>query len=185
MKLDVVLVDIIGAVISSMKVPDPSNPSGFLTINYQYGAKVDVVGSLLALDYAPNHKSEKFPLFAMFLPILEKRGRSVGYYTKVKIPRIVIACASAPTGSTDDQQSRYETDGTFKTVLYPCYYEFLTKLGWSPSIIGQEPSSFEHQKRDNPGIQPVNTPDDNVTTDYVDQLEILNLEIILNQLKTC
>lgn len=171
MKKDVVLVDIIGEVVSSMKV------AGISSVNYEPGKSGDVLKSLIELDNSHSFKGRKYPLLAMLLPVRIYR-ETEGYYGKTRVPRIIIATL---TNSTDNIFKRYKEGGTFKSILYPCYYEFLNCLAKSPNIIGSDPDGFSHAVEDNPGAVPVGTG----SPDYIDAIEILNLELILNQIKTC
>lgn len=167
----VVLVDIFSSVVSSMTV------QGISLINFQAGRYLQILKSLADLDMSVSLKDTKFPLIALSMPIKETRDL-VGFYGTAHIKRIVIAVLSQ---STDDVPTRYQTGGTFKETLYPCYYEFLKRLAQSPSIIGNDPDTFKHTKMDNPGMQPTGQG----LADYVDTIEILDLEIKLTQIKTC
>lgn len=173
MNQDVIIIDILQDVVNAMKVPNIS------TINYQPGRNIQIIKSLADMDTSISYKGNKYPLVSVALPITEKRGLSVGYYAKAKIPRIVIATISSDPN--DDVLARYADDGVFKTILYPCYDEFLNQLAQSKSIVGSDPNSFEHTKMDNPGRQPIGKG----SNDFVDTIEILNLELLLNQIKTC
>lgn len=170
MKSDVVLVDILEDVVNSMSV------TGIPHINYEPGRSIQILKSLNYLDQSITLKDTKYPLVAVVLPAREFRGS--GYYSLVKIDRIVIATI---TNSTDDVLTRYKDGGTFKSILYPCYYEFLNQLARSTSVIGSDPDKFTHVKMDNPGVQPIGQG----LSDYIDSIEILNLEITLTQFKTC
>lgn len=132
------------------------------------------------MDNSINFKSEKYPLGAVYLPAIEKRGLSVGFYSHVIIPRIVLAQIVSWDG-TEPILERYEDNMSFKTILYPAYYKFLECAANHPQIIEQDPYSFEHTKQDSPGTQPVTKG----YNDYVDYIEILNLELTINQIKTC
>lgn len=168
---DVYLVNIIGDVVSSMNDK---------TINYQPGSTEQITKSLIDLDNSITSKGRKYPLIAMVMPIKEKRGRSVGYYAKVTIPKIVIATIS--NYPTDDVLLRYDVrNGVFPNVLYPLYYDFLEKCGASPMIIGEDPNSFEHTKIDYPNIRRLSSE----TNDWVDYMEISDLVLIINQIKNC
>ena len=116
----------------------------------------------------------------MVLPITERRGRSVGGYAKIVIPKIVIATIS--NHPTDDVLLRYDlTTGVFPNVLYPLYNDFLYRCGVSPMVKGQDPDAFEHIKMDCPNVRRIASG----TNDWVDYIKISNLELFINQLKTC
>lgn len=173
----VYLVDVIKSITDAMTVPiTGSDPAANYTINFEPGRSYQIIKSLNDLDYSITMKGEKYPLVAMIMPVTERRG--TGFYATAVISRIVIATI---TNSTDDIFTRYQSGGTFKEILYPCYYEFLRRLAWSPYIIGSDPDMFVHTKIDNPGEQPVGNP----STDFIDSIELFNLELIFNQIKTC
>jgi len=170
MNEQVILVNIIGDICKKMSVVP----------NYQPGSGEQIVKTLNDLDNSITQKGYKYPLLAMVLPVLEKRGRSVGFYAKVTIPRIVICTIS--NYATDDVLLRYDpTTGVFPNILYPMYYDFLYQCGVSDNVNGQDPNAFEHQKRDCPNVRRLSSQ----TNDWVDYIEILNLELTLLQIKTC
>ncbi len=169
MNYDVVLVDIIGEVVSAMQVPD-------LTVHYEAGTSFQIIKSLSDFDNSVTQKDDKYPLVALILPVREKRG--LDFYATVTIPRIVIATL---TRYTDDVKKKYQTGGTFKSILYPCYNEFLRCLAKHKNVLGQDTNSFRHDKLDNPSEQVAAKG----SQDFIDTLELLNLEITLIQSKTC
>lgn len=168
MNEDVILVDIIKEVVSSMSI----------SCNFIAGRNVQIVEGLLKIDNSVTNKLQKYPLIALVTPIKETRTTN-GYYADVKIPRIVIAVKSLD--KTASVLKRYENGGTFKSSLYPIYYEFLKKLAHCRWILNSDPDNFPHKKMDNPGIQPASES----MNDYVDCIEIFDLEFKINQLKTC
>lgn len=171
MTQDVYIVKVLGDIVSSM-----SNQP----INYQPGSTEQIVKTLNDLDNSITSKGAKYPLIAVQLPVTERRGRSVGFYAKVTIPKIVIATIS--NYPTDDVLLRYDLKtGVFPTILYPIYYDFLYQLGVSPRVEGQDPNMFEHTKIDYPNVRRLASG----TSDWVDYIQISNLELFINQLKTC
>ncbi len=141
MNYDVVLVDIIGEVVACMKVPN-------LNIHYEAGSSFQIIKSLNDFDNSITQKDEKYPLVALVLPVREKRG--LDFYATATIPRIVIATL---TGYTDDVKKKYQDGGTFKSILYPCYNEFLRCLAKHKNVLNQDSNSFRHDKLDNPSEQ--------------------------------
>lgn len=175
---DPVVVDVLGSVVAAMRVAGISDMSkpGASNINYEPGRNIQIMKSLNDLDNSISYKGNKYPLIGVVLPIPETH--SSGFLTVARVPRIVIAMIS---NSTDDVFTRYQTGGTFKSILYPCYREFMKQLTLSPRVVGNDPDLFKFTKLDSPGSQPVGQG----VTDYVDTIEILNLEIILNKIKNC
>ncbi len=167
-------------VVASMQVVNPvADPSANFVINYEPGRSIQILRSINELDNSITLKGLVYPLFAMLMPIRERRGS--GFYAEVTIPRIVIATLTQTGMGTEAVLNKYESSGTFKTVLYPLYYEFLKQLGRCKNILGSDPNYFEHTKMDNPGQQPVGEG----SSDYIDSIEILDLKLTLIQTKTC
>jgi hypothetical protein len=168
---DVYLVKVIQDIVSSMSDK---------TINYQPGSTEQITKSLNDLDNSITSKGKKYPLIAMVMPVPERRGKSVGFYAKVVIPKIVIATKS--NYPTDDVLLRYDLlTGVFPTILYPLYYDFLYQCGVSAMINGQDPNAFEHTKTDYPNIRRLSSE----TDDWVDYMEISDLVLFINQIKNC
>lgn len=172
---DVVLVDIFQDIVSAMELP-----SGINQLNYEPGMWYQILNELTDLDNSITLKGIKFPLFAMQMPIKERRGEQIPGYAKVTIPRIVIANLTKTGTGTERVLDKYDSDGNFKTVLYPLYYEFLKRLSRSTSVINNDPENFIHTKMDVAGIKTTEN-----TNDFIDSIEILDLEINLRQIKTC
>lgn len=173
-KQDVVLVKIMQTVVNSMVSP-VANP-----INYEPGRSIKILESLSDNDNSISYKGLKYPLVAMLMPIREQRGVA-GYYATARIERIVLLTHVDGFDDTQYTLRKYDPSGTFTTILYPMYYEFLRCLALHPEIIGMDPDSFIHTKMDNPCPQPIGQG----SSDYVDTIEILGLELTLNQSKTC
>jgi len=175
---DFILVDVIQSVVNSMVVPNPDG--GNFYINYEPGRSSQIIASIVDLDNSITMKGLKYPLLAMVMPIRESRGVG-GFYGKVTIPRIVIATLTKSGEGNETVLSKYDSSGTFKKVLYPLYNEFFKRLAQSPNVNCSDPYAFVHDKMDNPGQQAIQES----TTDYIDSIEILNLEFILLQSKSC
>jgi hypothetical protein len=172
---ETILVDIIGDCVSQMRVKGISSDTSS-NINYDAGSFIQIIDKLNTFDESITLKSKKYPLVALRTRMREKRG--LGFYAKTIIDKIVISTIS---NDTDDVLQRYSVNGTFKKILYPCYYEFMFRLAQSPKIIGSDPDAFIHIKMDSPGVQPLTLGG----TDFIDSIEIIGLEIILNQIKNC
>lgn len=170
MNQPVVLVDIMKEVVASMF-------DGTQNVHFEPGRANQIMKELNYLDNSITFKNKKYPLIAMFMPARESIS-STGHYASVTIDRIIIATI---TNSNDSVLKRYEEGGTFKSVLYPCYYEFLNRLVRHKNVLWADPTSIKHTKMDVPGVHPIGQG----TTDYIDSIDILNLEINLSQSKIC
>lgn len=175
MNEDILLVDLITEITDAMRVPDPNNVGQFLTLNYEPGRDSQIIKSLIELDESMTLRANKYPLIALMFPIRQKKG---GGYTSIFVKRLLIATI---TIGTDGVKKRYQEGGTFKGILYPCYYEFMRKLAFNRNTVIQDPHSVIHTLLENPGEQPIAQG----LNDFVDTLEINDLEIKINKLKNC
>lgn len=160
----VYIVDIIGDVCTKVATETE------MSINYQYGFGVQILESLKLKD---SGKSGKYPLIALYFPISEDRGK--GYYADVLIRKIVIANL---TNKDDRPTQRYEK--VFKTILYPVYYSFLRQLARNSYIQCKDPDMIVHRKTDFPSVSVATG-----INDFVDSIEITNLQFSLKQIKFC
>jgi hypothetical protein len=147
-----------------------------MDVNFEPGLSSQIVRSLILNDESSSFKDKKYPLLAMLMPVREKRG--LGVYALIKIDRIIIATLTKSGDNTESVKDRYKTGGTFKDILYPCYYEFLDKLAWSGFIAESDPNALKHDKLDVPGAG-------GKGIDFIDSIEILNLEFNLVTQKIC
>jgi hypothetical protein len=170
MNQPVIIVDILKAVVESMTV------TSIPTVYYEAGRAIHIIKRLTEKDLSIDEKNSKYPLIAVFLPI--KENFDDGHYCKAVIEKITIATLTDPMSPVLE---RYQDSKTFKSILYPCYYEFKRRLAMSRNVIGSDPDSFKHTKIDNPGVLPIGEG----VNDYIDSIDILNLELTFSQIKTC
>jgi len=169
MNQPLVLVDIMKEIVESMQVPDPANEGEFLALNYQPGRSPQILQMITTQSQSAEHKDFRYPLIGLLMPFREPMGAGgSSANTVVRVERIVIACL---TDSNKSVLERYAEGETFKSILYPCYYELLYRIANSLSVSGQDPAMFPHTKVDLPGNKPINAE----TNDNIDFIEILNL----------
>lgn len=164
-----ILVDLFTDVVQSMQV------EGIDYINYEPGRSSQILENLSKSDYSNSFKDKKYPLIALLMPVDIEWG---DYYGKARIQRVVFG---ALTNTTDTVLERYKVGGTFKSILYPCFSEFLIKLAQHPNVVTKDPQAIRFTQRDNPGAQPIG----DTSRDFIDTIEILNLEITLSKTQTC
>lgn len=171
----VTIVDVFTGITDKMKV---SLATSSISLNFSYGRSIQILTSLQKMNNSVDaaRRNAKYPLFALFMPFDEIVGGD--YYVNVKFPKIVIAALS---NGTDTPETRYEK--TFKNILYPVYQEFLNQLGRCPYIVLQNDSYIPHRKRDNPGSPPPKDAGGIQFNDYVDAIEIYDLQLTF-QLRT-
>ena len=164
-----VVYDVFKAAVAKMKIP------GYDSVNFEGGRSYEIVKSLIEKDNVQVLQSLKYPLVAVLMPVVENNGTG---FQIVRVNRIVIAHLTNQDISVDQ---RYSPEEVFKTVLYPCYKELLRQLAWSTSTSMGDPWAIPHACFDNPSRQSIGKG----LQDYVDTIEIGNLELILHQIKTC
>jgi hypothetical protein len=174
------IVDIIGEVVQATDAV--LFPTLHKHILYTYGRSIQILNKLQILNQGvkAETKNGKYPLFALFQDFPEDNSGSNGYYCTVRFPKISIATL---TKSTDQPIVRY--DQTFKPILYPIYREFLRQLMRHKNIVGNDPDAIPHIKWDRPGTQPEGDKMASNFNDYVDAIEIQNLQLTFRQIKTC
>jgi hypothetical protein len=164
-----VVYDVFKNAVAKMKIP------GYSVVNFEGGRSYNIVKSLIEKDNVQVLQTLKYPLVAVLMPVAESLGTG---FQVVRVNRIVIAHLTNPDIGVDQ---RYSSDEIFKTVLYPCYTELLRQLAFSTATSIGDPWAIPHSKFDNPSRQAVGQG----LQDYVDTIEIGNLELILHQIKTC
>jgi len=175
---DVFVIDVIGSVVSSMKVNNPDDPSKFLPVFFNPGSNAKIIEYLKKQD-GTALGGFKYPLVALVMPISEKSGLG---WNDVTFPRIVIAQLTKTNTGTENVLAKYDQDGIYKTILRPCKDEFLRQLAWSTFTNMGDPDAFEFTSRDIPSTQPIGQG----LNDFVDITEILNLKVpIFSQIKSC
>lgn len=167
------IVDIIGQVVAATDAK--LFPTLGKHIDYLYGRPSQILTQLTRMNGAPATKGLKYPLIALFMDFPEQSGGSA-YYAEVKFPKISIATL---TTFDDIPAQRYAK--TFKTTLYPILQEFLRQLARHPNIVGNDPYAFPKLKWDRPGTQ----PEGGNPNDYLDAIELQNLQLTFKQVNTC
>jgi hypothetical protein len=177
------IIDIIGEVVAAVDAAlFPIIPGTQKHILYEAGRGSQVLKKLIQLNNAtnPTTKAKKYPLVALFQDFPETSDTF--YYCKVRFPKISIA------NFTDHEKwdNKQKYDNNFKPILYPIYREFLNQLSRHKNIVGVD---FPHVKIDRPGTQPATGKDGQKDfpnfSDYVDAIEIQNLEITFKTVQFC
>jgi hypothetical protein len=168
------IVDIIGNVVASIRTGE--------TPYYLYGHPIEVVNTLSEWTKSPTLKMKKFPLIVLFQDFEEQKGKHQSINSSVSL-NMVICMNTLPSYKSHD---RY--DATFKTVLYPLYDLFISKLATCGYFHNASESLISHVKIDRVfwGKSGLNGNTANAFNDYIDAIEIKNLDLdILNQFKNC
>lgn len=147
-------------------------------INYEFGPTDDII-KLLQFNKGAVPVVANYPLVAMFcnpMDVMIKKGG--GYDMVATIKKIVIATV---TNLPDLPTTRI--NATFVPILYPIYFELLNQIAQLPTVVVQDPNAIVHSRQDIYGKVQASQPDG--ISDYLDIIEITNMQLTFNQLKSC
>lgn len=159
------LTDVIGTIVTATAEALDIN------IKYMYGDVNEVVNRLSIMSKTPEAVVNKYPLFAMFTDIPEKRETSEDIQSEVVIPTIVIA-----TFTKSNYHSTERMEKSIKLILHPIYEAFLEQLRISNLI--KNYSLIPHTKvnRLSWGQSAIFTTN-NAGSDFIDAIEIKDLSL--------
>jgi hypothetical protein len=145
-------------------------------IDFQYGHRVELIQTLAQKDSDPQQRFLKYPLVYLVQDFRERRGREVGVYAEVSL-NIIIAHQTESTDKITDRMAK-----VFKPVLYPIYYSLIKQLATIPQTLEGYQDQISHDKWDRSywGTQAVSSNTANVLNDYVDAIDIQNLDLKIN-----
>jgi hypothetical protein len=168
------IVDIIGSVVSSMRVGTAETPY------YLYGVGSEIRETLTEWTNHKTKKFSKFPLIILIQDFSEDKGQNQAVNSKVSL-NIILCKDTLPSYRSADRYTN-----VFKPVLYPLYDLFLAKLTESGYFLDDSPGLIAHKKTDHVfwGRNGLYDKAGNVFSDYIDAIEIENMELeILNYSK--
>lgn len=173
MKQPVIIEEIIGQVV------DKVSTKLEMDVRYLFGPASEIEDTLLEITKAQGFTEEplkKYPLIVLFTDIPETFGTADGYYGKVTIPSIAIACIT-----DNNLKAMQRLEQNFKPILIPIFEEFKRQLARNSSFIVGAPQNIKMKKWNRYfwGKQKFGTK----LNDFVDAIEIQNLELTLNNPK--
>lgn len=148
---------------------------------YMYGHPIEIVNTLKQKNKNGTFKFKKYPLIALFQDFDEVKGENMAIDSRVSL-RVVIAVNTSPKYVSSERYAN-----TFKPVLYPLYNLLMEKIAKSPYTQLAE-GIVPHTKTDRVywGKTGINGNEANVFDDYLDAIEITDLELELyNNVKIC
>lgn len=157
----------------SLKAFDP----GITAVHYDYGHLLEIVETLSQKTTAGGDFAyKKYPLVALLLDVPEEHGREIGVYAKYRL-HIIIARGTKPTFKAPERD-----EYNFRPVLMPIYLEFIRQLKASKAFSILDEYSIPNEKinRYYWGRDGLAGKEGNVFNDWVDCIEIKNLELKLN-----
>jgi len=108
-----------------------------------YGHPREIAGRLSLLDKKEIEKFGKFPLIVLITDLEEDHDtehQGIGYI--VNNPKFVIVTNTNPTYTSPERK-----ENTFKPILLPLYYDFISKIKQS-NVIQIDGDMFPHKKYD-------------------------------------
>ncbi len=135
-------------------------------LNFLYGEDEHIIKAMKDMK---KESEEVYNLIAMVLPVDIEKGASGGYYGKAIIPRIVFAKNTNPAHPPSKRM-----DDVIKTHVHPIYERFLAELKKQARtfvIMGD----VKHTMRIRFGTQTAAQG----FTEYIDGIEVLNMELTL------
>lgn len=148
-------------------------------VNYLHGHPIEIIETLGQKDKSATLRFQKYPLVALFQDFSEDHG-TIGLDSTVSL-NIIIARATKPAYKADERYTE-----NFKPVLYPIYQELLQQIVYSKAFLKYGATTLPHTKIDRLywGREGLYKNDGNVFNDFLDCIEIKNLQLKLN-LKNC
>jgi hypothetical protein len=147
-------------------------------VHFDHGHPSEIIETLQQKDKSgTNLVFDKYPLVALFHDYPERFNQEVGIRGSVTL-HMIIARSTEPTYKSSD---RY--DNNFKPVLYPIYGELMKQIIKSPYFMGaQSVNQLSHTKIDRLywGREGLYKNEGNVFNDFIDCIEIRDLELKLN-----
>lgn len=144
-------------------------------ISFSKSSFDELIETLSQKDRSPEERFNKYPLVHLVQDIAVERGQDVGLYGSSSL-NIIFIHQTVQTYKIEDRDEK-----VFKPVLYPIYYMFLEQLKKSNWIFGTDVGEFRHRfiKRAFWGNRNLEGSK-NILNDYVDAIEIQNLQIKFN-----
>lgn len=162
-----------GTVVITPPVTKLIPPSAIeIVLVFDHGHPTECVNRVKEYTHHDTLKFESFPRILLFHDFEEK----VTYETAVSL-NVVILTDTSPTYTTP-QRYTY----SFDPILTPLYDLFLRQLADSANIVSTEANYFKHTKIDRLywGKNGLYGNTANVFDDFIDAIELVNLELILN-----
>jgi hypothetical protein len=176
-------IDVFSAIVAAVR-SDSSKPAALDTDEpfYMHGHPLEIINTLAEKDRNDVHKFNKFPLIALFQDFTETMGESQAVKSEVTDLNLIIAVNTSPEYSSEQ---RY--DNTFRPVLYPLYDLLIEHITKSRYFANTDPGLVPHNKIDRLywGRSGLYGNEANVFNDYIDAIEIQNLNLSLRLGPNC
>jgi len=157
---------------AQLKIKDP-NITG---VHYEFGHPLEIIETLTQKSET-DWRYTKYPVVCLFLDIKERRGVEVGMYGEARLNLAII------TGTDKTFKAAKRLTETMKPILMPIYMELMNEIALRGDLFRiQSVESIPHEmtKRYYWGRDGLFGKEGNIFGDYVDAIEINNLELNYN-----
>jgi hypothetical protein len=150
-------------------------------IHFMYGHPLEIVKRLQELSESISYKDAKFPLIALFADFRIQRGERLDMYGTAKL-NLIIANDTKPEYYAEERYSN-----NFVPILYPIYTEFMTQLRNHKQFEFKSQDEIKHTliERLFWGREGLYGNTANEFNDFIDCIEIQNLEITIRKKRNC
>ncbi len=146
-------------------------------LNYIFGSSQYIKDILDEYSKSSSQSEKKFPLVALFTPIIEDRGDS-DYFSKAKVS-LIIACSSCKEWSNEERRTT-----SFKNILRPIYKRLLEVLYEDSRFDCDCDEKVKHSYSENYsyGRYGAYTDSGKAVSEPIDAINIRSMEIKINNL---
>lgn len=150
-------------------------------IQYMHGHYKEIVQRLQEKTDSISQRNAKYPLVVLFQDFRIERGGRLDLYGTTKL-NLIIANSTEPKYYTADRYTK-----NFKPVLYPIYWELMAQLRNHKQFEFKNQDEIKHTviERVFWGKEGLYGADGNIFNDYLDCLELQNLEITIRKKQNC
>jgi hypothetical protein len=145
-------------------------------IRYSKSSYEELIENLAQADGSTEGRYNKYPLIHLVQDVSVKRGEDIGAYGTTSL-NIVFIHQTEQTYKIEDRDAK-----VFKPVLWPMYYQFMASLFNSGWAWGDDTAEYKHTvtKKAFWGNRKLATASKNILNDYVDAIEVNNLQVKFN-----
>ena len=148
---------------------------------YMHGHPLEIINTLSKKDKHDVQKYNKYPLIALFQDFTETVGEDQTIRSSAELNLVIVM------NTSQDYTAENRYDNTFRTVLYPLYdllIKHIEQSGWFKDV---DPGLVSHDKIDRLywGRSGLYGNEANVFNDYIDAIEIQNLQLDMRLRQNC
>lgn len=143
-------------------------------VHYIFGPRIEIIETLTQKSKSNEYKFKKYPLVCLFTDIEEPMG-FVGEYSDLRLNLAIIY------GTKDTFKAEQRLENNFKPVIMPIYHALMNEISIrGNAFLGtSDIQNIKHTatRRYFWGTESIGGPSENVIHDFVDGLDIKNLQL--------